>query len=152
MNLSTSVYNSGHHAQISDLFWCKAGYLKPTYLLLGMRKIIHPSKKPSLALCVGLHSCKAKARWFPATCKQKMRRSPDDTGRIHLQMLTSPTATTTKTELRCKRNSEPSLVIPSLFKFKWISVKLIKGRCNALSLCSLENNLPVLNSSGSGSE
>ena len=126
MNLSTSdvlqliMPKSATYSDVkaSD----KAGYVRPAYPLLDMREKIHPSQKPNpteflqnLLLCVGLHSCKAKAWQFTPTGKQKMRRSLDaDMGFTHHQMLTLPRATTTKPELRCKRNSEPSFAIPSL--------------------------------------
>lgn len=115
-------FTSPHHAQVSDLFSCKAGSVRPAYPLLDMRKKIRTSQKPNptafpqnLVLCVGLHSCKAEAWRSTATCQQKMLRPLDaDMGFTHLQMLTFPRATTTKTELKRKRNSEPSFAIPSL--------------------------------------
>lgn len=60
-----------------------------------------------------------------------------------------------KARIKMQKEVRPFLCDPkpgNPFKFKWISVKLIKRRCNALVLCSLENNLPVINSSGCGRE
>lgn len=58
-----------------------------------------------------------------------------------------------KARIKMQKEVRPFLCKPgNPFKLKWISVKLIKRRCNALVLCSLENNLPVINSSGCGRE
>lgn len=102
------------------------------------------------------HSCKPESMVIRGQlCIESVEVGDEDVSCVCLFVsdTDAPCGHHNKARIKMQREVRPFLCNPkpgNPFKFKWISVKLIKRRCNALVLCSLENNLLVINSSGSG--